>query len=64
VKIGVYLIIGTRINKERGWMEEICPVCGLTDEESEKMTENKIIRFCENCLKEEKISIILDKLFQ
>jgi hypothetical protein len=45
-------------------MEEICPVCGLTDEESEKMTENKIIRFCENCLKEEKISIILDKLFQ
>lgn len=44
-------------------MEQICPVCGLSKEENERVVENKIIRICEKCLKNKKLSQFLDQLF-
>jgi hypothetical protein len=44
-------------------MEQVCTICGSNQEEQTAVEEQKVIVFCDNCLKSDQIFPVLDQIF-
>lgn len=44
-------------------MEQVCTICGSYKEEQTLAEEQKVIVFCDNCLKSDQIFSLLDQVF-
>ncbi|MGZ4159989.1 MAG: hypothetical protein ACXVNF_04205 [Neobacillus sp.] len=44
-------------------MEQVCHICGYSEEDDVNKPNKTVLLICENCLKSERLPLFLDEIF-